>query len=155
LQRSQNKTTKHQTFEPEDFSADNLYIKDNNNLEVNNVNEQILADMNLDSYINIDQPQIKTEIVEKEPIEDTLKELNNSSMENHTIDSNMIVDPLTTLYDNSKVAKSSFISNDDNKYQLVVSKKKHKGKAKVLNAKRNKVMSLDSKKNPGLRTKRS
>ncbi|CAG8834975.1 19538_t:CDS:1, partial [Cetraspora pellucida] len=86
---------------------------------VNNVNKQISADMNLDSHINIDQPQIKTEIAEKEPIEDTLKELNNSSMENHTIDTNMIVDPLTTLYDNSKVAESSFISNDDNEFQLV------------------------------------
>ncbi|CAG8836897.1 6641_t:CDS:1, partial [Cetraspora pellucida] len=67
-----------------------------------------------------------TEIAKKEPIEDTLKELNNSSIENHTIDTNMIVDSLTTLYDNSKVAESSFISNDDNEFQLVVSKKKHK-----------------------------
>ncbi|CAG8837647.1 5351_t:CDS:1, partial [Cetraspora pellucida] len=133
---------------PEDFSADNPYIKNNNNLEVNNVNEQISADMNLDSHINIDQPQIKTKIAEKEPIEDTLKELNNPSMENHTIDTNIIVDPLTTLYNNSKATESSFISNDDNEFQLVVSKKKHKSKAKVSNAERNKVMSLDPKKNP-------
>ncbi|CAG8781731.1 5956_t:CDS:1, partial [Cetraspora pellucida] len=67
---------------------------------------------------------------------------------------NMIVDPLATLYDDSNIAGTSSISNDDNEFKLVVSKKKHKGKAKVSNAERNKVMSLDSKKNPGLRTRR-
>ncbi|CAG8793650.1 17871_t:CDS:2 [Cetraspora pellucida] len=133
--------------ELEDFSADNPYIKNNNNLDANNVNEQTSVDMNLDSHIKINQSQIKTETAEKESTKDTSKKLNNSLLENHIIDTNIIVDLLTTLYDNSKVAKSSF--------QLVMSKKKHKSKAKVSNAERNKVMSLNPKKNPGLRTKRS
>ncbi|CAG8663588.1 5421_t:CDS:1, partial [Cetraspora pellucida] len=61
---------------------------------------------------------------EKEPTEDILKELNNPLIENQTIDINIVVDPLTTLYDGFKVAEFSFISNDDNKFQLVVSKEK-------------------------------
>ncbi|CAG8813239.1 12436_t:CDS:1, partial [Cetraspora pellucida] len=64
--------------------------------------------------------------LKKKPTEDTSKELNNSLMENHTIDTNMIVDLLTTLYNDSKVAESSFISNNVNEFQLVMSKKKHK-----------------------------
>ncbi|CAG8815528.1 20841_t:CDS:1, partial [Cetraspora pellucida] len=130
LQRFQNKITKHQIFKLEDFSTDNPYIKNNNNLDANNVNKQISADMNLDSHINIDQPQIKTETAEKEPTKDTSKKLNNSLIKNHTIDTNIIVDPLTTLYNSFKVAKFSFISNNDNEFQLVVLKKKHKDKAK-------------------------
>ncbi|CAG8699157.1 926_t:CDS:1, partial [Cetraspora pellucida] len=59
----------------------------------------------------------------------------------------MIVDPLVTLYDGSNIAETSFINNNNNDFKLVVLKKKHKGKAKVSNAERNKVMSLNPKKN--------
>ncbi|CAG8550018.1 24031_t:CDS:2 [Cetraspora pellucida] len=104
-----NMYTKHQTFELEDF----------NNVDANKVNEQILADTNLDSHINIDQPQIKTKTAKKEPTEDTPKELTNFLIENYFIDTNIIVDPLITLYNNSKVDKSSLISNDNNEFQLL------------------------------------
>ncbi|CAG8715703.1 3233_t:CDS:2 [Cetraspora pellucida] len=70
--------------------------------------------------------KIKTKLAEKESTKDIPKELNNSLIENHIIDTNMIVDPLTILYNDSKVAESSFISNNDNEFQLVMSKKKHK-----------------------------
>ncbi|CAG8646759.1 1169_t:CDS:2 [Cetraspora pellucida] len=138
----------------EDFSADNLYINNNNDLDTNNVNKQILTNINLDNNIKIDQSQIKAETAEEELTKDILKKLNNFLMENYFIDTDMIVDPLATLYDDSNIAETFSISNDDNKFKLVVLKKKHKGKAKVSNAEKNQVMSLDSKKNPGLRTKR-
>ncbi|CAG8474729.1 4803_t:CDS:2, partial [Cetraspora pellucida] len=72
------------------------------------------------------EPQIKTKTAEKEPTEDTSKKLNNSLIENHIIDTNIIVNLLIILYNDSKAAKSSFISNNNNEFQLVVSKKKHK-----------------------------
>ncbi|CAG8770023.1 5801_t:CDS:1, partial [Cetraspora pellucida] len=74
----------------EDFSADNPYINNNNDLDTNDVNKQILTNMNLDSDINIDQSQIKAETAEEELTKDIPKELNNSLMENHSIDTNMI-----------------------------------------------------------------
>ncbi|CAG8770303.1 15327_t:CDS:1, partial [Cetraspora pellucida] len=92
----------------------------------NDVDKQILTNINLNSDINIDQSQIKAETAEEELIKDILKELNNSLMENHSIDTDMIVDPLATLYNDSNIAETSSISNDDNEFKLVVSKKKHK-----------------------------
>ncbi|CAG8514861.1 17972_t:CDS:2 [Cetraspora pellucida] len=74
--------------------------------------------MNLNNNINIDQSQIKTKTAKEEPTKDILKKLNNSLIENYTIDTNIVVDILATLYNDSNVAKTSFISNNNNKFKL-------------------------------------